>query len=250
MTGDAVAQLERAARDVSTEFFAPNVLGGVGEPVRRYLTSAIDPGTELAAGARLEMHGHIKLRAWLPFRARQVLVPRRGTVWSARVGGVIFGSDRYVNGAGGMLWRLFNRIPVMRASGPDVTRSAAERAGGEAIWVPTALHPRAGVRWHALDHCRITAEFDVDERYPIALHLHVDEAGYPTSVVFDRWGDPDNTGTWRSCPFGVEFTRIDTVDGGVTIPVAGRAGWDYGTERWPAGEFFRYEITRYELLHR
>jgi hypothetical protein len=36
---------------------------------------------------------------------------------------------------------------------------------------------------------------------------------------------------------------------GVTIPSSGRVGWHFGTDRWPDdGEFFRFTITRYELL--
>jgi hypothetical protein len=67
------------------------------------------------------------------------------------------------------------------------------------------------------------------------------------SVVFDRWGDPDNTGTWGHHPFGFEVTGFSTFDG-VTIPSAGRAGWFYGTDRWDEGEFFRAEITDYHLV--
>lgn len=36
--------------------------------------------------------------------------------------------------------------------------------------------------------------------------------------------------------------------GGVSVPSAGRAGWFYGTDRWPEGEFFRYRITALELV--
>ena len=36
--------------------------------------------------------------------------------------------------------------------------------------------------------------------------------------------------------------------GGVTIPSAGRVGWFFGTDRWPGGEFFRFEITDLRLV--
>lgn len=69
------------------------------------------------------------------------------------------------------------------------------------------------------------------------------------SVSFDRWGDPDSTGTWAYHPFGFEVTGWTTF-GPVTIPAAGRAGWHYGTQRWAEGEFFRCRITHHELLTR
>lgn len=192
------------------------------------------------------MRGSIKIGRWLPFRARQLLVPRLGTVWEARVAGAISGSDRYVAGVGGMDWRLFGRLRLVHAEGTDVTRSAAERAAGESIWVPTALVRSGEVSLveSAEDRVRITIETD---RHPVVLEHEVDAIGQLRSSRFDRWGDPDNTGVWELHPFGVEVTAHRTF-GGVTIPARGSAGWHYGTERWDGGVFFRYEITSYELL--
>jgi hypothetical protein len=47
----------------------------------------------------------------------------------------------------------------------------------------------------------------------------------------------------------METTAHRTFDG-VTIPAAGRAGWHWGTDRWPDSAFFRYELTRLELSGR
>jgi len=40
---------------------------------RRYLEHAIAPGTKLASAVRLQMHGEIKLKNWIPFKAEQVI---------------------------------------------------------------------------------------------------------------------------------------------------------------------------------
>jgi hypothetical protein len=66
-------------------------------------------------------------------------------------------------------------------------------------------------------------------------------------VVFDRWGDPDGTGTWDLHPFGGEVTAYATF-GGLSVPSAGRFGWFFGTDRWSQGEFFRYRITELQLI--
>jgi hypothetical protein len=126
--------------------FSGGELEGLPEPVRIHLAQAIAPGTPLATSARLRMRGHIKVGRWLPFRAHQVLSPHRGFIWTARAAGVIAGSDRYVDGAGGMDWKLAGLVTVAHAHGADVSRSAAGRAAAEAIWLPTALLPRFGVR--------------------------------------------------------------------------------------------------------
>jgi len=56
---------------------------------------------------------------------RQLLAPLLGTVWSARVAGVIVGSDRYVSGARGMDWRVLGMLPLVHGTGDDVMRSSA-----------------------------------------------------------------------------------------------------------------------------
>lgn len=226
--------------------FTPEDLAGAAEPIRRYFKASVAPGTRLAAGARLEMRGSIKIRRWLPFRARQLLAPCFGTVWQAKVAGVVSGSDRYVDGCGGMDWKLLGLHRIVHAEGKDVTRSAAERAAGESIWVPTALISTPGAQWTASAHDRIAVEIDTDGHRTRVDH-ELGPSGQILSSSFYRWGDPDGTGTWRQHPFGVEVTSHDTFDG-VTIPYKGRAGWHFGTDRWDSGVFFRYEITGYELF--
>ena len=144
--------------------FSDVELEGLPDPVRRHFKEAIAPGTPLATSASFRMHGSIKLgRRWVPFRARQVLAPHHGFVWAASAGGVIVGSDRYVGGQGAMDWRLLGLIRVMHADGPDLSRSAAGRAGAEALWVPTALLPRFGVTWTATDPRHLTASYRLDD---------------------------------------------------------------------------------------
>ncbi len=217
------------------------------EPVRRFFHQAVAEGTPAAVSVRLRMRGHIKIGRWIPFRARQVLAPHRGLLWSARAAGVIAGWDRYFDGAGAMRWKLGGLFTVAQAEGPDVLTSAAGRAAGEAIWLPTALLPRYGVEWSALDTNRIEYRYTLDN-VPLRVQYEVDASGRIHSLVFDRWGDPDNSGPhWRTCSFGGEVTEYGTY-GGLSIPTAGRVGWRFGTDQWPDGEFFRFRITGLELL--
>lgn len=237
---------ELLASQPAPEPFIPDDVAGQPEHVRRYFTAAIEPGTPRAAGARFEMRGRIKLGRWLPFRARQLLAPRYGTVWAARVAGVISGSDRYVDGRGGMDWKLLGLARLVHAEGDDVSRSAAERAGGESIWAPTALLPGPGVAWTVIDDEHIGVQFSVD-RHPVRVEHRLDQNGRIVSSRFERWGDPDRSGAWGLHPFGVVVREYGTF-AGVSIPVAGQAGWHAGTDRWDAGQFFEYEITAYELV--
>jgi hypothetical protein len=136
-----------------------------------------------------------------------------------------------------MRWRLAGLVTVAAGEGPDVSRSAAGRAGAEGIWLPTALLPRFGVRWTAPADDRVTAAFAVGET-PVALDLRLDPAGRIVSLAFDRWGDPDDRGSFGWHRFGGRITGYAGF-GGLTIPAQGRLGWD-------GDEFFRYRVTGLE----
>jgi hypothetical protein len=234
----------RVLRPAGPGRFDPAELDGLPEPVRRHLAMAVAPGTPLATSARLAMRGRIKVGHWLPFRARQVLAPGHGFVWAARAAGLIAGTDWYLDGAGAMDWKLAGLVGVAHGEGPDVSRSAAGRAGAEGIWLPTALLPRAGVRWTAPAPDQAVAAFAVDDT-PVELHLRLDKVGRVVALWFDRWGDPEGGGRFGWHRFGGEITGYAGI-AGLTIPSAGRLGWGYGTDGWPRGEFFRYRITALE----
>jgi hypothetical protein len=245
MDATTIARLEgRLLGPAAPGRFDPAELEGLPEPVRRHLAQAIAPGTPLHTSARLRMRGSIRVGRWLPFRARQVLSPHQGFVWSARAAGVIAGTDRYADGAGAIVWRLAGLVTVAAGEGPDVSRSAAGRAGAEGIWLPTALLPRFGVRWSAPADDHVTAAFEVGET-PLELHLRLDGAGRIASLAFDRWGDPDGDGRFGWHTFGGQVTGYGGF-GGLTIPSAGRLGWRWGGDGWDRGEFFRYRITALE----
>ena len=235
----------RPGASPAQERFTEAELHGLPSPVRRYLRAAIAPGTPLIGAVWLRMRGRIKVGRWLPFRAQQTLDPHHGFRWTARAADVISGFDRYADGRGETRMKLLGVLTVMHAEGPDVSRGAAGRAAVEAIWVPTALLPRFGVEWSAADEHHLTAHYRLDT-LEMEVHYEVDPDGRLRSVVFDRWGDPDGTGTWGPYPFGAEITGYATFDG-LTIPSAGRVGWHFGTDRWDRGEFFRYRITELTL---
>jgi hypothetical protein len=234
------------ARPPAPAVFTEAELAGLPEVVCRHLQATIAPGTPLATSARLRMRGQLKLGRWLPFQAEQVLAPHHGFYWAARVAGAISGFDRYLDGQGELRWKLLGVVPVTQAEGPDVARSAVGRAAGEAMWLPTALLPRFGVRWEAADHGHVTARFALDG-VAVDLHYGLEDDGRIRSLVFDRWGDPDRSGSWGLYPFGGEVTDYRSF-GGLTVPSAGRIGWFYGTDRWSKGEFFRFQLIALEPI--
>lgn len=100
--------------------------------------------------------------------------------------------------------------------------------------------------WSAADQAHITARYSLGDT-PVEVSYSLEADGRIRSLVFDRWGNPGNTGTFGWQPFGGEITGYRTFDG-LSIPSAGQLGWNFGTDRWPEGEFFRFEITHLRAL--
>jgi hypothetical protein len=222
--------------------FDPAMVADLPEPARRYLTHAIAPGTPLWQSVELSMAGHIKIGAWRPFTATQVVAPRRGYIWAAnaRLFGIpVIGYDRLSGGTGEMRWRLLDLVPVVSTDGPDMARSAAGRLASEIALIPTAF---GGATWTAGDgpDTAVASWGSGAEQERVVLHLG--PAGQLQDVLMQRWGDPGGSPFGRY-PFGVTVDGERT-DGGVTLPAEVRAGWWRGTGRQDAGEFFRARITR------
>jgi hypothetical protein len=241
----SLEQLWNSAAAVGpTQNFEPAALSALPEAAQRYLKHAIAPGTTLATAVRLQMRGEIKLKRWYPFSAEQVIHWNRGMIWQATVrmwGMTMRGSDSFLDGQGGMDWKLFGILPVINASGPDVTRSAAGRANIESLWLPSVLL-REDVKWTASDqnhpHARFSAHTESAE-----LDYTIDESGELKTVYMPRWGNPDK-GNFRYVPFGALIEEEQTF-GGYTIPARVRVGWNFGTNRFePEGEFFRATIDQ------
>lgn len=226
--------------------FPPPRFEELPSAARRYLRHAIAPGTPLANAVRLRMHGHIKLERWLPFTAEQVIRRDRGMIWraTARVSGIsVSGYDRLVDGEGAMRWKLMGILPVMKASGPDITRSAAGRVIGESMWLPSMLCGNDGA-WHEADSNRLSVRMTVPPE-SADLQLEIDESGSLRSIKLSRWGNPGDT-PFHYADFGGEIEEEATYDG-FTIPSRVRAGWHFGSDRFDSeGEFFRATIDHAE----
>ena len=229
-----------------TALYDPESVARLPEPAQRYLRHAIAPGTRLARSVVVEMQGRIGLKPGadkLPFHAKQILAVPNGLIWKATVGEgflKITGSDRYVAGEGVMHWFMGYAIPLVRASGADVSRSAAGRVALEApLMLPSALLPEAGARWEAIDARSARVHLQVGSEQ-LALVISVAPDGRLERVEMQRWDAEGLDGKpgyvlW----VGDQMTEERTF-GGYTIPVRMRATKRAGTPQ--ADSFFEAEI--------
>jgi hypothetical protein len=238
--------LTLAAPSADPPAFDPALAAGLPEPARRWLAHAIPPSTPLWRAAELTMCGQIRLGQWRPFTARQILAPPDGYIWAAttRVAGLpVTGFDRLSSGTAQMQWRLLRRIPVLTATGPDVTRSAYGRLAGELALLPTAFQHATWAQGPDPGTAVASWRFPDDTE---TATLRVADDGRLVEVVVNRWGNPGGA-PFHRCPFGVAVEQEATF-GGVTIPSVFKAGWWWGTNRQQAGEFFRARITAAQFL--
>lgn len=218
------------------------------EPVRRYLTHAIAPGSLVASAVRLRMHGEIKQKgSWYPFEADQVIRWGRGFVWRARArmkGLPVIGSDRWIDGEGAMRWKLFGLLPIVTADGPDISRAALGRVQIESVWLPTVFLA-SDVQWSAPDSAHVGVDLHLAD-HAGHLDLSVDGNGRLETACIARWGNPGRAAAdqsaFREYPFGAIVANDRTFDG-ITIPSEMRVGWYFGQDRFEReGEFIRVAV--------
>lgn len=233
--------------DPEPDPFALAWVAGLPEPARRYLAHALAPGVQLPTSVHLQMTGNLRSEPggeWLEFDAEEVLAPPRGMVWSGHVRGrfLSLGADEfYLGGRGGSARWLADRVPVLRASDPDVARSAAGRVAAESILLPSSLLPGHDLEWRPgddLDSAR--ALFKVDQT-PIELTLRVTGDGALQSAIVRRWGRLGLRGAYQWLRYRLDAFGERTFEG-ITIPARLSATWE--PDEGAPFEFYRLEIVR------
>jgi hypothetical protein len=228
----------------ASKIFTQEMIQELPEPVQRYFSHAIAPGTPLATFVRLTMRGRIRLTpegTWMPLQAEEVL-STKGFVWRATAGRDLMqiqGADCYLQGKGQMRFSLWGLIPVISTRSPDVIRSGLGRLAGEFFWLPSALLPDQGVNWRAIDQNTIQANLKIDGE-SITLTFEIDDQGRLLRGFLPRWGDQTEDKHYAEIPFG-GIHQAERTFGGYTIPSRMGAGWWFGTDR-----YFEFILTTIE----
>lgn len=243
----AVARSLRAPLPVHfPHAFDPSTIDGLPEPAQRWLRHAIEPGMPLFCAIEIQMSGEIKLGKWRRFTATQALVPDAGFVWAAHTklaGLPVSGFDSYSLGEGRMSWRMLGVIPVMSASGYDVTRSAADRLSAESVLLPSSLVAatwRSAPQPNTATYLRHFGGRAARGRATVT----VAPDGQLRSVSMLRWGAPLG-GRFSEHLFEVTFGGEYLIDG-LAVPDVWSAAWiDGGGNRQ---EFLRASIDTADCL--
>jgi hypothetical protein len=228
--------------------FTPRLVDGLPEPVQRFFTHAIAPGAPLPQAVRLQLRGSMRPRpgaSRFELEAEETLAPAAGLVWEARtrIGPLPFRIvDSYFEAEGRVRGTVLG-IPLLRAAGPEVSRSSRHRTAAESLWAIPALLPRPGISWEATGDDTIRFALTIDgEAVPVTIGIDV--RGAVTTMQMERFGD-EGREEWGPTPYG--FTVLaERTFGGLTIPSQLEGGWWFGTDRYDADNASRFEVLGLE----
>lgn len=210
--------------------FGLEQLAGLSDPVVRYFRFALAAGQPIIRRATLRTEGDFLVRpgrAWSRFTAVQhFATDPPGFVWDARIRMAplvtVHVRDGYVNGEGSMLGRIWGVVPVVDQRGtPELAAGALLRYLAECVWLPTALLPRPGLSWTAIDDgaARVTL---TDGGTTVALDVRFAPSGEIVRVSAMRHRDVSGVGVLT--PWTGRFSDYARVHG-MMIPVSGDVEW-------------------------
>jgi hypothetical protein len=207
-------------------------------PVARYLKHVLREGQPLIHVAHFGQVGKLRTdpgsTRWLPFEARQVVVPSSpGFIWDARVSLLPMLHVRvryaYVRWTGSGKVSLLSALTVAADSGRhELNSGALHRYLAEAVWYPTALLPGAALKWSPIDDTKALATL-IDRNVAVSLQFWFNDRGEVTGVYSpSRWGKFGSD--YRQTPWEGHFNNYREQDG-MLVPSEGEVGW-YSAGEW------------------
>jgi len=207
-------------------------LDSLPAPVARYFRAVLPVGQPLVREAVLTQRGTFLVNAksggWGPFTGTEHFTARpAGFVWDARIrmmpGLDAFVRDAFVGGEGSMQVAMLGLVPVLTVKGTRaIAEGALHRWLAEAVWLPTALLPRNGVAWSALDDTSARATI-ASGGVTVSADFRFGADGLVSGVyVPARMRDVNGRGV--PTPWQGRFRRYEE-RGGMKIPLEGEVGW-------------------------
>jgi uncharacterized protein DUF6544 len=222
-----VQALAGCAPRTKTSVVTEDMLGGLPEPVQRYLRYTGIVGKPLVRTVYLRQQGRVRLagQRWIPLRAQEWFSVRPpGFVWDAtmRVAGIPVGRarDMYQGGQGRMLVKAASLVTVADVDGEEMDQGSMMRYLSELMWFPSAFL-EDNISFRAIDatSARVTM---TDHGKTATATLFFDSAGRLTNFMARRYaiaGESRDLHMWSAPVTGYgEFE-------GLKLPVRVKAVW-------------------------
>jgi len=213
-------------------------------PVQRYLRVAGVVGQSRVRNYRVTMHGRIRdgrESRWMPFAAEQynfVDPPARMFYLNASMFAVpVQGYHRYVASSASMRVKAAALVPIVKASGMEMTQSETVTLFNDmCLMAPATLIDRA-IDWEAVDALTVKARF-TNAGHTIHATLVFDDAGMLTNFVSDdRYQSSIESTSMRKLRWSTPVSGTRAY-GPVRVLSAGEARWQE-----PGGEYAYIQLA-------
>jgi hypothetical protein len=243
-----VARLDAAAVSDGVARYDANEIAGLPPPVRRYFERALTDGQPMIRSVNLALEGMFNMSLdapqWKPFTSTQHVVPNRpGFVWNARIalfpGVPVYVHDAYVAGEGILRPALLGLVPLGEVEGAgDIASGELMRWLAESVWYPTALLPRQGVAWQAVDATSAQATL-IDGPITLTMLFRFGDDGLVSGVRVEARGALV-AGQTVMMPWVGAFSDYRRQNG-MMIPFRGEVAWITPQGKRP---YFRGTVTQ------
>jgi len=214
--------------------------------VQRWLKRSNIVGKEIIQIAHQKQSGEMKTKpegSWMSVDAEQyTLTNPPGFIWIADVKAAPFlhlsGRDKYENGRGHMLIKLFSLIPVVDAKGKEIDQGALLRYLGEIVWVPSAALSDY-IAWEEMDSTTARATMSYGGITASGI-FKFDENGDFVSFEADRYYYRKEGSTLEKWVISAKknYRKFE----GIRVPVTLSVTWEFET-----GDFTWYKLEIREI---
>jgi len=224
----------------------PKDINHLPEPVQRWLVYSTVIGREKIYSVRLKQKGEFRLapdKDWMPFTAEEYYTTAKPAfLWSTKMQMApmlsIVGRDRYYQGHGHMLIKLFSLIPVADATGPEIDQATLLRYLNEIMWFPGAA-VNDYIQWQEIDANSARATMSYAGTTASAV-FYFNDLGQLTTMTADRYRYVN--GKFQLDEWSTPITGYGEFQG-IRVPTRGQGVW-----KLDSGDFsyIRLEVIEIE----
>ena len=213
--------------------------------VQKWLKRSNIVGKEIIQLAYLNQRGKMKTKpdgSWMSVDAEQYITASPpGFLWIADVKSSLLhlsGRDKYEEGRGHMLIKLFSLIPVVDAKGKEIDQGALLRYLGEIVWAPSAALSDY-ITWEEVDSTTARATMSYGGITASGI-FKFDENGDFVSFEADRYYYRKEGSTLERWVITAKKNYKEF--GGIRVPVTLSVAWKFET-----GDFTWYKLEIREI---
>lgn len=227
-----LARLDSSRSSKSSAPYSSREMEGLPSSVQRYFRAVLKEGQPMVMAVTLTQSGTFNMNeaepSWKAFTASQrVTTSRPGFVWDACIlmfpGISVFVHDAYIAGEGILHASFLGVYSLADAKGGrDAALGELMRYLPEAAWYPTALLPRNGIIWEAIDDNAARATIS-DGEWHVTMTFRFNSEGLIDTVYSDGRsrlvGKRVETMPWQG-----RFKNYEERNG-MKIPLYGEVEW-------------------------